>query len=138
MVRARDISGDLPAGWQLLADELARRLEALLPGFEVLAVRQRYGRLEIVLHPDADPRAVALVREAEAASIKVCQCCGEPGGLCVTQNGRGYFLAALCPDHQVTSLEPFADLYEQVEQELEPGQQLILSDPRFRRRCVAG
>jgi hypothetical protein len=76
------------AGWGELAWTLCERLEAISeqsvaeghPPIHILQIKESDGGLRVLLaHPTEE--ANALVRAAEAASLGVCECCGEPGEL---------------------------------------------------------
>jgi hypothetical protein len=70
-------------GWTALVEQLFAELDATLTGaaraqFQVAAVRERDGRLQVETY-QAVPAAHALIAQAAARSARICQSCGAPG-----------------------------------------------------------
>jgi len=70
-------------GWTSLVEQLFAELDASLTGparaqFQVAAVRERDGRLQVETYQEV-PAARALIARAAAQSARICQSCGAPG-----------------------------------------------------------
>lgn len=74
----------VPRGWFPIIVRAHERIKALLPEYELLGVRQKYGGLRFYyeasgLTEELMDQIDAIVEEAERAAIRTCEVCGEPG-----------------------------------------------------------
>lgn len=91
---------DVNPGWADLVLELNERLAMLVPDYEVHQVKEKFGGLRYYVEIDYDNCAYAdfdrLIQEAESASLRICDKCGEPGSIV---NTSPYWVATRCADH---------------------------------------
>jgi len=81
-----------PAGWQSLVDPLIERCNA--EGVQILQVKEKFGGLRFYTGGGESPALTRAIEDAEAASKRICEVCGQPGYI------RGArWLRALCDDH---------------------------------------
>jgi hypothetical protein len=67
-----------PKGWLPLVERTLSKLVYVQPNVEILDVKSKFGGLRISAGPLTQSSA-AIIRHAEAASLKICEECGEPG-----------------------------------------------------------
>ncbi len=100
-MRSPEIPGGVGPGWQPILDELQAHLDAQSPGYEVLQVKEKLGRLRVYAAPapGASPAQRdaldAAVSDAEARSAAVCEQCGQPG---VMRRSPSGWIRTLCPE----------------------------------------
>jgi len=82
-------------GWTPLLIDLCEKLEAVVgEDFHVLQVKEKFGTLRFYVY-GANEAARELIAEAEEASAKICEVCGEPGFI---RGGR--WMKTLCEAHE--------------------------------------
>lgn len=90
--RSPDLTIDAGRGWWPIIEACHRQLEARLPRYELLAVKQKYGVLAFqafaspwtpgIHWTEADVRALdAIVEDARVHSARTCEVCGAAGQL---------------------------------------------------------
>lgn len=87
-------------GWGPLISELEVKLKILSPGYRPSQVKEKFGGLRYYAWPaegdeETSEAFFALIRDAEARSYEICECCGRPGQL-LARGGRGWY-KTLCP-----------------------------------------
>ena len=85
---------DVRPGWYPIVVELDRRLAEIDSAYEVHQVKQKLGGLRYYCSIDADPRAMALIANAEGQCEVTCEECGALGK---RVTGRRGWIAVLCP-----------------------------------------
>ncbi len=68
-------------GWYPILAELDERLREIDPDYRVLQVKEKFGTLRFYWSGRNREAGDRVVREAEAASARTCELCGEPGKL---------------------------------------------------------
>jgi hypothetical protein len=77
-------------GWYKIIDEACAKLEALEDEEVVAAqIKEKFGSMRFYVNGGSD-EAFAIVREAEDASERTCETCGEPG----QGRGTGWYYTA--------------------------------------------
>lgn len=93
-------------GWLELINELDLKITELVPNYEILQIKEKFGGLRYYVFwpPDSDPektrQASTLITEAEEKSFKICEFCGKDNAELAT-NSRGWF-KTLCLEHRLT------------------------------------
>jgi hypothetical protein len=101
---ARSVGFACFGGWQHILARLLDRLEAASiaqpadePGtFQILDVKQKFGRLTVRLSQEGVPEMQDAVREAEEASVVTCEVCSAPGRLAE----RNAWWSVRCAKHE--------------------------------------
>ena len=91
-------------GWRPLVTELDSLLSAIAPGYEVVQVKQKFGTLRFYAIYTATEGAPVeyekifrlLINHFEALSSMVCEACGKPGQLKVSDHRY----QTACEDHR--------------------------------------
>jgi hypothetical protein len=87
-------------GWKPLVEDLDRELSQIVPGYEILQVKQKLGGLRYyVAYPEkassqARSAADAAILAAERKASQTCETCGQPGRL---RAGPG--IRTTCDEH---------------------------------------
>lgn len=95
---AQDLS--IGEGWYPLVAQLDRDLAAIDPSYVLHQVKQKFGSLRYYYGSSLEytsPNVVkmrSLVAEAEDASTRICEVCGQPGSTATTS-----WIQTLCPTH---------------------------------------
>jgi hypothetical protein len=92
---------DCPPGWEALVMELCGRLVAEHPTVRCAQCKRKFGGLRFYLEDGASQQAMALVREYEARSARMCEQCGAPAG---TVHGHRGWISTLCAEHATENL----------------------------------
>lgn len=100
-------------GWGSLITELEAKLKALSPAYTISQVKEKFGGLRYYAKPgDVDEETSRqfydLIREAEAKSYEICECCGQPGGL-ARRGGRGWYKTLCSSCSGKRGFEPVRD-----------------------------
>jgi hypothetical protein len=74
-----DVSDEVGAGWHPLIAQLHTDLLALDPDYRVSQVKEKYGELRVYLTSEETPDTESLIDAATAASLTICELCGQPG-----------------------------------------------------------
>lgn len=87
-------------GWGPLITDLETKLKALSPDYTISQVKEKFGGLRYYasagdVGAETAKQFYDLIREAEAQSYEICECCGQPGRL-TRRGGRGWY-KTLCP-----------------------------------------
>mgnify|MGYP001562064092 CR=1 FL=1 len=93
---------DPPVGWLPLVLKLNDNLSSILPAYTIAQVKEKFAGLRYSIDSFGvaldDPRvalAKELITEAEQASTRICQVCGQPG----QQRKDITWHATLCDEH---------------------------------------
>jgi hypothetical protein len=105
---AREFQFECEDGWYALIQGLSARLAAIaeqqqahgLDQVVARQVKQKFGALRFYADNAEIPEIRDLIRDAEMASLKVCELCGNPGG----RLDRGGRLMTRCMAHQAFSV----------------------------------
>ncbi len=106
-IKDRSVHGDtyienLP-GWHRIILDLDAKLAAIVPDYKVLQVKEKFGGLRYYIdwHQDQNPVLRGLIDEAERASFRTCEYCGEPGELRpgTTSSKYRFWSKTLCDTH---------------------------------------
>ncbi|WP_141579184.1 TraR/DksA family transcriptional regulator [Actinomadura sp. WMMA1423] len=94
-------------GWRDILLRTHAELVAVLPNYQVVQVKEKYGMLDVNLGGFVDPvtgalglsrelgtRVSAILTAAREESLRTCEVCGEPG----TETGQAW-IKTLCPTH---------------------------------------
>ncbi|MDN5793322.1 MAG: hypothetical protein L0H22_09735 [Brevibacterium aurantiacum] len=82
-------------GWGPLIADLEAKLKALSPDYSISQVKEKFGGLRYYasagdVDAETSKQFYDLIREAEAKSDEICECCGQPGRL-TRRGGRGWY-----------------------------------------------
>lgn len=100
-------------GWGALITELEIKLKALAPDYTLSQVKEKFGGLRYSasagdVSEETAKQFYDLIREAEAKSYRVCECCGQPGRL--SRRGKAGWYKTLCPScSEKLGFEPVGD-----------------------------
>lgn len=96
------------AGWVDLLDDVIEQLDQVVPSWQVVQVKEKFGRLRLAVRlPDTaagadvgadvavDLRARQIVEDAEAASATICDICGAVGRM----RHRHHWFITRCDEH---------------------------------------
>lgn len=92
---------DCPPGWEALVVELCERLATGHPNVRCVQCKRKFGTLRFYLSEGASQEAVALVREYEVRSARMCERCARHGE---QVKGRHGWISTLCAEHAAEKL----------------------------------
>lgn len=99
MTQIPDHMEDVGQGWWPILAQLHDDIRALDPDYSVAQVKEKYGGLRVYLST-AEPDSIGrLIDEAEAASLRTCEECGQSGEPGPSRPG-GYWIKTLCDAHR--------------------------------------
>jgi hypothetical protein len=86
---ARSVGFECFGGWQPILIRLLDRLEAVIAAqpvdargdFDIVQIKQKFGRLLVYLSKEGTAEMKAAIQEAEDASVVTCEVCSAPGRL---------------------------------------------------------
>lgn len=95
-------------GWYPLIASVHVKLCALDVDYEVSQVKQKFGTLRYRAQPQTDDVRVQqmfmdVLDQAESASVSICELCGEPGSMSVSERGGMDWYRPLCRDCRAMS-----------------------------------
>lgn len=100
-------------GWGPLITDLETKLKALSPDYTISQVKEKFGGLRYYasagdVDAETSKQFYDLIREAEAKSYEICECCGQPGRL-TRRGGRGWYKTLCSACSGKLSFEPVGD-----------------------------
>lgn len=100
-------------GWGLLITDLETKLKALSPNYTISQVKEKFGGLRYYasagdVDAETSKQFYDLIREAEATSYDICECCGQPGRL-TRRGGRGWYKTLCSACSGKLNFEPVGD-----------------------------
>lgn len=99
---------ELPEGWRTLYERLVADLAGSDPEAVVEQAKEKFGMLRVYLDR-TDAALDVLVLEAERASTRMCQVCGEDAVLCHSADQVYRVYATFCVAHRNDSIPAIED-----------------------------
>jgi hypothetical protein len=68
-------------GWRPIVIEAFNKIESLLPGYEIIQIKEKFGGLRFYCENSGDEEVAAIIKEAEDRCWKTCENCGSTIGV---------------------------------------------------------
>jgi hypothetical protein len=96
-------------GWHQLIRDLEEQLNELDPEYSLQQVKEKFGGLRYYATSTGpyDITFHSLISDAESASFRICEECGEPG----TPNSDGGWYKTLCDTHRAERAERISQAF---------------------------
>jgi hypothetical protein len=106
---------DSEDGWGPLIADLETKLKALSPDYTISQVKEKFGGLryyastgDVDVDAETSKQFYDQIREAEAKTYEICECCGQPGRL-TRRGGRGWYKTLCSACSGKLNFEPVGD-----------------------------